>query len=131
MNSRFALTTSGSWEAAAVQNLFTVPARFWSLGASASETIFAGGLRRATLRQYNAQFNADVAAYRQTVLTAFQQVEDCVATGSSRTRNDKGPDDRLSLCGGPLAKTSWATPSEDPEWEFMQRALEARKNASP
>ena len=74
------LTASGGWEATAVQNLFTVPARFWSLGTSASETIFDGGLRRATLRQYNAQFNADVAAYRQTVLTAFQQVEDYIAT---------------------------------------------------
>lgn len=74
------LTASGGWEAAAIKSLFTTPARFWSLGASASQTIFDGGLRRATLRQYNAQFNADVAAYRQTVLTAFQQVEDYVAT---------------------------------------------------
>jgi NodT family efflux transporter outer membrane factor (OMF) lipoprotein len=74
------LTASGGWEAAAIKNLFTAPARFWSLGASASETIFDGGLRRATLRQYTAQFNADVAAYRQTVLTAFQQVEDYIAT---------------------------------------------------
>lgn len=75
-----ALTASGGWEAAAVKNLFTAPARFWSLGASASETIFDGGLRRATLHQYSAQFNADVAAYRETVLTAFQQVEDNIAT---------------------------------------------------
>ena len=74
------LTASGGWEAAAISSLFTAPARFWSLGASASETIFDGGLRRATLRQYNAQFNADVAAYRQTVLTAFQQVEDYIST---------------------------------------------------
>jgi NodT family efflux transporter outer membrane factor (OMF) lipoprotein len=74
------LTASGGWEAAAINSLFTAPARFWSLGASASETIFDGGLRRATLRQYTAQFNADVAAYRQTVLTAFQQVEDYIAT---------------------------------------------------
>jgi NodT family efflux transporter outer membrane factor (OMF) lipoprotein len=75
-----ALTATGGWEASATSALFTVPARFWSLGASASETIFDGGLRRATLRQYTAQFNADVAAYRQTVLTAFQQVEDYIAT---------------------------------------------------
>jgi NodT family efflux transporter outer membrane factor (OMF) lipoprotein len=74
------LTAAGGWEASALKNLFTAPARFWSLGASASETIFDGGLRSATLRQYNAQFNADVASYRQTVLTAFQQVEDYVAT---------------------------------------------------
>jgi NodT family efflux transporter outer membrane factor (OMF) lipoprotein len=74
------LTAGGGWEAAAISALFTAPARFWSLGASASETIFDGGLRRATLRQYNAQFNADVASYRQTILTAFQQVEDYIAT---------------------------------------------------
>ena len=41
--------------------------------------ILDGGLRRATVRQYTAQFNADVATYRQTVLTAFQQVEDNLA----------------------------------------------------
>jgi NodT family efflux transporter outer membrane factor (OMF) lipoprotein len=74
------LTGAGGWEAGAVKNLFTVPARFWSLGASASETIFDGGLRKATLHQFSAQFNADVAAYRETVLTAFQQVEDNIAT---------------------------------------------------
>jgi len=74
------LTAGGGWEASAISALFTAPARFWSLGASASETIFDGGLRRATLRQYNAQFNADVASYRQTTLTAFQQVEDYIAT---------------------------------------------------
>jgi NodT family efflux transporter outer membrane factor (OMF) lipoprotein len=74
------LTAAGGWEAAALKNLFTAPARFWSLGASASETIFDGGLRHATIRQYTAQFNADAAAYRQTVLTSFQQVEDYLAS---------------------------------------------------
>ena len=74
-----ALAATGGWEAAAVKNLFTVPARFWSLGASTSEPIFDGGLRRSTLQQYNAQFKADVALYRQTVLIAFQQVEDYIA----------------------------------------------------
>jgi NodT family efflux transporter outer membrane factor (OMF) lipoprotein len=74
------LSASGGWEAAAISSLFTAPARFWSLGASASEEIFDGGLRSATIRQYTAQFNADVASYRQTVLTAFQQVEDYIAS---------------------------------------------------
>jgi outer membrane protein TolC len=45
-----------------------------------SETIFDAGLRRATVAQYTAQYNTDNAAYRQTVLTAFQQVEDYIAT---------------------------------------------------
>jgi NodT family efflux transporter outer membrane factor (OMF) lipoprotein len=74
------LTGSTGLESATLSKLFTAPAWFWTLGASATETLFDGGLRRATLEQYTAQYNADVAAYRQTVLTAFQQVEDYIAT---------------------------------------------------
>jgi NodT family efflux transporter outer membrane factor (OMF) lipoprotein len=74
------LSASGGLEAASLARLFTVPALFWSLGASASETIFDGGLRSATVAQYTAAYRADVAAYKQTVLTAFQQVEDYLAT---------------------------------------------------
>jgi NodT family efflux transporter outer membrane factor (OMF) lipoprotein len=74
------LTGSGGLESSAIGSLFSVPALFWSAGASASETIFDAGLRRATIDQYKATYNADVAAYRQTVLTAFQQVEDYIAT---------------------------------------------------
>ena len=74
------LTGSSGVESSIVSKLFSVPAIFWSLGASASETIFDAGLRRATVAQYTATYNADVAAYRQTVLTAFQQVEDYIAS---------------------------------------------------
>ena len=49
------------------------------MGTSLSETVFDAGLRRATVQQYVATYNADLAAYRQTVLTAFQQVEDGLA----------------------------------------------------
>jgi outer membrane protein TolC len=44
-----------------------------------SETLFDAALRRATVNQYIATYNADLASYRQTVLTAFQQVEDYLA----------------------------------------------------
>lgn len=74
------LTASGGAESTALKTLFTLPSLFWSLGASASETIFDAGLRHATVAQYTAQYNGDVAAYRQTVLTAFQQVEDYIAS---------------------------------------------------
>lgn len=74
------LTGSGGIQSSAISNLFSAPALFWSLGASASETIFDAGLRRATVAQYTATYNADVAAYKQTVLTAFQQVEDYVSS---------------------------------------------------
>jgi NodT family efflux transporter outer membrane factor (OMF) lipoprotein len=74
------LTASGGLESSAIGSLFSAPAFFWSAGSSASETIFDAGLRKATVAQYTATYNADVATYRQTVLTAFQQVEDYIAT---------------------------------------------------
>jgi NodT family efflux transporter outer membrane factor (OMF) lipoprotein len=74
------LTASGGLESTLISSLFTAPARFWSLGASAAETVFDGGLRQATVAQYRASYKAAVASYRQTVLTAFQQSEDYIAT---------------------------------------------------
>jgi NodT family efflux transporter outer membrane factor (OMF) lipoprotein len=75
------LTLSGTagFESSAIGNLLTWPSRFWSVGPGVSETIFDAGLRGATVKQYVALYNANVAAYRQTVLTAFQQVEDNLA----------------------------------------------------
>jgi len=58
----------------------TSPSRYWSAGPTASETIFDGGLRKSTVAQYKALYNADVANYRQVVLTAFQQTEDYLAS---------------------------------------------------
>jgi NodT family efflux transporter outer membrane factor (OMF) lipoprotein len=66
-------------ESSRIGNLFTWPSRFFSVGPSASETLFDGGLRRGLLNQYKAQYEANAAAYRQTVLTAFQQTEDYLA----------------------------------------------------
>lgn len=74
------LSGSTGFESTVLSTLFAAPAFFWSLGASATEAIFQGGLRHATNAQYVANYRASVAAYRQTVLTAFQQVEDYVAT---------------------------------------------------
>jgi NodT family efflux transporter outer membrane factor (OMF) lipoprotein len=59
--------------------LFNESSRIWSIGPSISETVFDAGLRNATVHQDVATYNADLAAYRQSVLTAFQQVEDGLA----------------------------------------------------
>jgi NodT family efflux transporter outer membrane factor (OMF) lipoprotein len=75
----FSITANGGFESSTVGSWLTWPSRFFSIGPSASETLFDAGLRRATVAQYTAQYNADVAAYRQTVLTAFQQTEDYIA----------------------------------------------------
>ncbi len=74
------LTPTGGLESSSLATLISVPALFFSLGVSASELVFDGGLRSATERQYLALYRASVAAYRQTVLTALQQVEDYLAT---------------------------------------------------
>lgn len=74
------LTGSAGYQSSALSRLLSAPALFWSLGASAAETIFDGGLRSATVTQYTASYNASVATYRQAVLTAFEQVEDGMAT---------------------------------------------------
>ena len=73
------LSATGGVESSAIKNLLTWPSRFWSVGPSVSETVYDGGLRRATVNQYIATYNANLAAYRQSVLTAFQQVEDYLA----------------------------------------------------
>jgi NodT family efflux transporter outer membrane factor (OMF) lipoprotein len=73
------LSAAGGFEASAFQHWFDWPSRFWSIGPSVSQTLFNGGLYRAQLQQFTATYNADVAIYRQTSLTAFQQVEDYLA----------------------------------------------------
>ena len=73
------LSAAGGFEASSFAHWFDWPSRFWSIGPSLSQTIFNGGLYRAQLQQFSATYNSDVATYRQTVLTAFQQVEDFLA----------------------------------------------------
>ncbi|HTJ31149.1 MAG TPA: efflux transporter outer membrane subunit [Acidobacteriaceae bacterium] len=57
-------------------NWFTWPSRFFAVGPTLSETLYDHGRRRATTQIAQSQYDGTVAAYRQTVLTAFQQVED-------------------------------------------------------
>jgi NodT family efflux transporter outer membrane factor (OMF) lipoprotein len=73
------LTGEGGFESSSFAHWLAWPSRFWSVGSSLSETIFDAGLRRATVQQYVAIYNADLASYRQTVLAGFQQVEDSLA----------------------------------------------------
>jgi NodT family efflux transporter outer membrane factor (OMF) lipoprotein len=70
------LSAGAGLESSSFTDWFTWPSRFWSIGAAAAETIFDAGLRRATVQQFEAQYDQTVANYRNTVLTAFQQVED-------------------------------------------------------
>jgi NodT family efflux transporter outer membrane factor (OMF) lipoprotein len=73
------LSASAGLESSSLASLFTWPSRVWSVGPAISETIFDAGLRRATVQQFQAAYDQTVANYRNTVLTAFQQVEDNIA----------------------------------------------------
>lgn len=72
------LTVGGGTQSSALQHLLDWPSRFWSVGGTVSQPLFNAALN-PTLHQYVAIYNADVANYRQTVLTAFAQVENYLA----------------------------------------------------
>ncbi|MBV8814394.1 MAG: efflux transporter outer membrane subunit [Verrucomicrobia bacterium] len=73
------ISATGGFQSHNFRTLFNASNRTWSVGPSVSETIFDAGLRTATVHQFIATYNADLFAYRQSVLTAFQQVEDALA----------------------------------------------------
>jgi NodT family efflux transporter outer membrane factor (OMF) lipoprotein len=74
------LSAAAGLESTSFTHWISWPSRFFSVGPAATETLFDAGLRRATMQQYRAQYDETVANYRQTVLTAFQQVEDNLAS---------------------------------------------------
>lgn len=69
----------GGFEGTTVTNWFNWPSRLWAVGPELSETLFDAGRRRATSQAAQANYDATVAAYRQSTLNAFQQVEDNLA----------------------------------------------------
>jgi NodT family efflux transporter outer membrane factor (OMF) lipoprotein len=73
------LTGGTGFRTTDLANLISAPSRFWSLGASLAQAIFDGGARDAVTEQARAAYDAEVAAYRQTVLIGFQEVEDNLA----------------------------------------------------
>ena len=73
------LSASTGFRANRPADWFTIPHRFWSVGPALAETLFDGGVRRAVTLQAQAAYDVNVATYRQTVLTAFQQVADNLA----------------------------------------------------
>jgi NodT family efflux transporter outer membrane factor (OMF) lipoprotein len=73
------LSASAGFEGGSITNWFTWPSRFWAVGPTMAETLFDGGRRRATSTAARANYDATVAGYRESTLTAFQQVEDNLA----------------------------------------------------
>ena len=75
----FSISGNGGFIGDSLINWFTYPARFYAVGPQLSQTLFDFGRRRATRDITTAQYDQTIADYRQTALTAFQQVEDNLA----------------------------------------------------
>ncbi len=76
---QLSLSASGGAQSSTIGNLLSLPNRFWSFGPALAATLFDGGARRSQVEQASAAYDGTVAAYRQTVLTGFQEVEDNLA----------------------------------------------------
>ena len=74
------LSAQGGFESSVLSQLFTLPSRFWTVGPTLAATLFDGGLRHAQTQAARAAYDQQVAVYRQTVLAAFQDVEDNLAS---------------------------------------------------
>jgi NodT family efflux transporter outer membrane factor (OMF) lipoprotein len=75
----FNLFGKAGFESTRTSNWISAPSRLWSVGPTAALTVFDGGLHRAQSAQAHAQYEEQVANYRSTVLTAYQEVEDNLA----------------------------------------------------
>jgi len=74
------LSAQGGFEGNPLHRLFTAPTEFWSLGSQLTDTLFDWGQRHDLVLEARATYDGSVANYRQVVLTAFQQVEDSLAS---------------------------------------------------
>jgi len=73
------LSATGGYESQKLSNWLSLPSQLWSWSGGLAEQLFTGGLRGAAVEQAKAAYDAQVATYRQTVLAAFQNVEDNLA----------------------------------------------------
>jgi NodT family efflux transporter outer membrane factor (OMF) lipoprotein len=97
------LSAGAGYQSATMVDWLTTPSRFWSFGTAVSQILFDGGLRGAQLNQAVAAYDANVAAYRQTVLTGFQQVEDNLAALRILEQEAEVQDEAVKLANQSLA----------------------------
>jgi NodT family efflux transporter outer membrane factor (OMF) lipoprotein len=96
------LSASAGLESLSIAKWFEWPSRIWSVGPGLAETLFDAGLRKAAVQQFQAAYDQTVANYRQTVLTAFQQVEDNLAALRILTQVIEQQDSAIESAGRSL-----------------------------
>jgi NodT family efflux transporter outer membrane factor (OMF) lipoprotein len=89
------LNGMGGFESSSSATWFNWPSRLWAVGLSVAETVYDGGRRHARTEAARAQYDAVIAGYRQTTLTAFQQVEDNLAALSILEREAQQQDEAV------------------------------------
>ena len=96
------LSGSGGFQSTSITNLITTPNAIWSLGGDLLQPVFNGGRNRANLAYTKHTYDESVANYRESVLVAFQQVEDGLTglnelSHATRTQNAAVSDARRAL----------------------------------
>ena len=93
----------GGFESSSAGEWLSVLGRFWSAGVAATQTLFDGGLRQSQVESARAVYGQDVAAYRQTVLTGYQEVEDNLAAQRILANEAQVQDDAVKAAQQSLA----------------------------
>jgi outer membrane protein, multidrug efflux system len=80
---QFSISAAGGFQSVSLGSLISAPSAFWSLGGDLLQPVINGGRNRANLAAEKAAYDESVANYRESVLTAFQQVEDSLSSLNS------------------------------------------------
>jgi len=115
------LGAQGGFQSTGFANWLSAPSSFWAIGPNALLSVFDGGLRRAQVAQARAEFDASAAHYRGVVVSAFQQVEDSLATLNPSTKKP-----RSTLLNAPWTSlwrsTSRVQPTTSPSLPHRRRS---------
>jgi outer membrane protein, multidrug efflux system len=103
----FSLLGSAGFESTQTSNLLTAPSRMWSVGPSAVLTVFDAGRHRAQSAQARAAYDEQVADYRNTVLAAYQDVEDNIAALRQLQQESVSEAAAVAATGGELEQAQY------------------------
>jgi NodT family efflux transporter outer membrane factor (OMF) lipoprotein len=103
----FSLAGAAGTESFSLANWMLAPSRFWAIGPQGVVTLFDGGLRRAQSAAAVAAYDEQVANYRASVLTAFQEVEDNLAALRQLERETRSQDAAVAATRGALEQANF------------------------